>query len=101
MKSFNKIVLTSIFIPALCISHVGHSETITTKTIVSQQDIPNVQKTNFSAFDLNGDNILSMSEVGQKLFYVFDTDGNEVLDNIEFNNKKIMTIIPMEKMTYT
>lgn len=77
------------------------AETVTTRTVITQQEIPNVQQTNFMDFDLNGDGILSMSEVGEKLFYVFDTDGNQVLDNIEFTNKKVMTIIPMERQTVT
>ena len=77
------------------------ADTVTTKTVVHQKDLPNVKKTNFSAFDLNLDGTLSMKEVGTKLFYIFDTDGNEVIDNIEFDHKQVMTIIPMEKDTYT
>lgn len=81
----------------------AQAETVvkTTKTVVHQKDLPNTKKTNFSAFDLNEDGILSMKEVGTKLFYIFDTDGNEVIDNIEFDHKQVMTIIPMEKTTYT
>ncbi len=75
--------------------------TVTTETLVTQKEIPNTRKTNFSAFDLNMDGVLSMKEVGTKLFYVFDTDGNEVIDNIEFKHRQIMTIIPMEENTYT
>lgn len=74
--------------------------TSTTQTVVTPVDLPNMEKTNFSAFDLNKDGILDMVEVGTKLFYIFDTDGNEVIDNIEFENKKVMTIIPMEKETF-
>lgn len=74
--------------------------TSTTQTVVKPIDLPNMEKTNFSAFDINQDGILSMEEVGTKLFYIFDNDGNEVIDNIEYENKKVMTIIPMEKETF-
>lgn len=70
-------------------------------TVTQQKDIPGVTKINFSDFDVNHDGILSMQEVGKKLFYIFDTDGNEVIDNIEFNKSKVMTIIPMEAKTIT
>lgn len=79
---------------------VAPTVTSTTQTVVKPVDLPNMEKTNFSAFDLNKDGILDMAEVGTKLFYIFDTDGNEVIDNIEFENKKVMTIIPMEKETF-
>lgn len=78
----------------------ANTVTSTTQTVVTPVDLPNMEKTNFAAFDLNKDGILDMAEVGTKLFYIFDTDGNEVIDNIEFKNKKVMTIIPMEKETF-
>ncbi len=78
----------------------ANADTVVEKTVVTQKELPDVEKIDFSAFDLNGDDILSMSEVGEKLFYTFDTDGNEVIDNIEFNHKQVMTIIPMEKRVF-
>ncbi|MCC7305678.1 MAG: hypothetical protein IT558_05400 [Alphaproteobacteria bacterium] len=74
--------------------------TVTTTTIVQQEDLPNTNKINFMAFDLNEDNVLSMREIGEKLFRLFDLDGNHSIDNIEFNKKGVMTIIPMEKTTF-
>lgn len=41
-----------------------------------------------------------MEEVGEKLFMVFDLDGNHLIDNIEWDKKSMMTIMPMEKETY-
>lgn len=101
MKTGKKLLLASAAFLALGVSESAMAETITTKTVVSQKALPHVTETNFAAFDLNGDNVLSMREVGSKLFYIFDTDGNEVIDNIEINNKQVMTIIPMEKTTIT
>ena len=101
MKSINKLLLASVACISFAAALPANAETIKTKTVISQKEVANVRKVNFSSFDLNEDNQLSMSEVGTKLFYIFDTDGNEVIDNIEINNKQVMTIIPMEKSTYT
>lgn len=76
------------------------AETITTKTIVTPQAVENMTPINFSTFDVNNDGILSMPEVGERLFYAFDRDGNEVIDNIEFDKKSVLTITPMEKRTF-
>lgn len=53
----------------------------------------------FSDFDLNGDHILSRNEVGTKLFKLYDTDGNEVIDNIEFERRAVLTVLPVQKET--
>ncbi len=101
MKITKKILLASAACAALFTVAPAMAETVTTTTIVHQKDIPDTEKVNFSAFDLNGDGVLSMPEVGTELFYIFDTDDNEVIDNLEFNHKQVMTIIPMEKEVYT
>ncbi len=75
--------------------------TVTTDTIVTQQEVADTKKVNFSDFDVNKDGRLSRAEVGEKLFYIFDTDGNEVIDNIEYNRPMVLTIIPMEKKEIT
>jgi hypothetical protein len=96
-----RLLLASAACIACAVPFKSQAETITKKTVIHQKNIEGVQKTNFKAFDLDNNGILSMNEVGEKLFYIFDTDGNEVIDNIEFNNEQVMTIIPMEKDTYT
>lgn len=102
MKLSNKLLLASASCALLFSTAPANADTtVTTKTVVHQKELPNTNKTNFNAFDLNEDGILSMQEVGEKLFYIFDTDGNEVIDNIEFDHKQVMTIIPMQKDTYT
>ena len=73
------------------------AEVITKDTYVVQKDLPDTKKVNFSEFDLNKDGILSRAEIGTKLFYIFDTDGNEVIDNIEYKRPMVLSIIPMEK----
>jgi len=78
-----------------------NAETVTKDTYITQQEIPDTRKVNFSEFDRNKDGILSRLEVGEELFYIFDTDGNEVVDNIEYNRNMVLTIIPMEKKEIT
>lgn len=77
------------------------ADTVTKETTVTQKELPGTNKVNFAAMDLNHDGILSRSEVGRKLFYIFDADGNEVIDNIEFDKPKVLTVIPLEKKELT
>lgn len=48
-------------------------------------------------FDLNGDGILTQSEIGEKLFKIFDKDHNGVIDNREMKKVGFLTILPMQK----
>ena len=79
----------------------AQAETVTTQTSVTQREIPATNKVNFASMDLNKDGLLSRNEVGRKLFYIFDTDGNEVIDNMEFDTPKVITVIPLEKKELT
>lgn len=54
---------------------------------------------NFLDFDLNRDGLLSTQEVGEMLFKLFDSDGNGLIDNVEFEKRNVMTVVPMEKET--
>lgn len=81
--------------------NAASAETVTTQTTVVQSDIPGVEKINFSQLDLNNDGILSRAEVARKLFYLFDGDGNEVIDNIEIKKNRVLTFIPLEKTQLT
>ncbi len=54
---------------------------------------------NFMDFDLNRDKILSINEIGKMLFQLYDTDGNEVIDNVEYDRRAVVTVMPMEKNT--
>lgn len=72
-------------------------ETITRTRQITPQSGTRV--VNFMDFDLNGDGTLSTSEVGDMLFKLFDTDGNGIIDNVEFEKRNVMTVVPMEKTT--
>ena len=78
---------------------VTDSVTMTTKSVVNQKPVDGHVEVNFDSLDLNKNGTLSMVEVGERLFYIFDVDGNEVIDNIEFNQNRVITIAPMEKHT--
>ena len=99
--TYTKFLKTAA-IAALCISAPlsAKAETVHTETHVKTQDLEGVQKVNFSDFDLNNDGTFSKEEVGEHLYYLFDQDGNEVIDNIEWSQKNVYTITPMEKETY-
>jgi len=73
------------------------AQSITTDTYTMQKDLPNTQTVNFAEFDVNNDGQLSRKEIGEKLFYIFDTDGNHVIDNKEYLKPMVLTIIPMQK----
>lgn len=75
--------------------------TVTTTKIVDPMMIPGARALNFADLDINGDGILSRKEVGHRLFYVFDVDGNGVIDNIEFERNAIITMIPLKKTELT
>lgn len=100
-SAFPALTLGVILLGTLALTRPAHSETVVKTTTTIQQDIPGTKKVNFSAFDLNHDGRLSRSEVGTELFYIFDTDGNEVLDNIEYSKPMVLTIIAMEKHEIT
>jgi Ca2+-binding EF-hand superfamily protein len=60
---------------------------------------PGKRMINLANFDLNKDGMLSTSEVGEMLFKIFDTDISGALDNAEYSNKSLLTVVPMEKET--
>ena len=104
MKIFKSksLLLAGVAVAAIGLGSVSsHADTVTKQTTVTQKELPDTYKVNFSAMDLNHDGILSRSEVGRKLFYIFDTDGNEVIDNVEYGKNKVLTIIPLEKTELT
>lgn len=54
---------------------------------------------NLDEYDTNHDGVLSRRETGEMLFKLLDSDGNQIIDNIEFEKRNMMTIAPMEKET--
>ena len=65
MKSY--LLTTSVAVLAL-LSGTAAAETVTTTTVVTQQAIPHTNEINFIAFDIDNNGILTMNEVGEKLF---------------------------------
>ncbi len=97
----NTILMASVAALALYIGMPSaQADSVRTKTVVDMQDIDGTKVINFAEFDLNQDGMFAKSEVGKALFYVFDQDGNEVIDNIEWDKPSMYTITPMEKTTY-
>lgn len=97
----NILTLTSVL--ALTVAGTAMAETVVETTIVDNQPpvTEDTELIDLRLYDLNNDGVLTMTEVGEKLYYQFDTDGNEEIDNIEFNQPTVMTFAPMEKTTVT
>ena len=58
---------------------------------------PGAHGLNLSEFDANKDGRLTRAETGEKLFHIFDTDGNNLVDNVEYEKKLIATIVPVKE----
>jgi hypothetical protein len=54
---------------------------------------------NTAEFDINNDGVLSTAEVGEKLFAMYDFDGNGMIDNLEYERNAVVTVVPVEKNT--
>lgn len=98
---FKILAVTAVTLMLAAGAAIAETTVVTTKTTVSPEPLPNIDRVNFSVFDRNNDGILAMAEVGEKLFDLFDRDGNEVIDNIEFEQNSVLTITPAEKETIT
>ena len=86
-------LMSLLTVPAL-------AETVKIETATHPVEIENVMQIPFSEFDVNQDGFYSKTEVGKKLFDVFDRDGNQLIDNNEWEMNSLYTIIPMEKEIY-
>ena len=75
------------------------SKTFTETTVAPTPLPPTTRAIHFEDFDANRNGILSLSEVGDMLFGLYDTDGNMVIDNNEYERPAVLTVAPMEKMT--
>ena len=72
---------------------------VTVREEVSPQNTEGKDIVDFMSFDLDGDGVLSQDEVGEKLFTIFDRDGNHVIDNIEMRRPSLVAFTPMRKKT--
>lgn len=76
------------------------SETVTTHTTTEPGAVkPGTRVIHLEDFDTNGDHILSTREIGDVLFKLYDTDGNDVIDNNEYERPAVLTVAPVEKTT--
>lgn len=78
----------------------ANAATVTETTVVTTEPISKKAiPIDFMAFDRNHDGILSANEIGEQLFYIFDADGNEIIDNIEFDQARVYTMEQVNKTT--
>jgi hypothetical protein len=77
--------------PAVATSTVTTTNTVSTTT--GPRDIGLLE------FDMNSDKILSRDEVGRMLFKLCDADGNNIIDNNEYERRLLVTVKPIEKST--
>jgi len=105
MKRNLKLFLASAAVTAFMLqaSPVQAEDLVVRSTTVTktQQVMPKTgtRLINFMDFDMNQDGILSTFEIGEMLFKLFDSDGNQVIDNVEFEHRNVMTLVPMETET--
>jgi hypothetical protein len=101
MKIAKTLGIAALMVGCGLLPATASAETVNQTTKTTQIELPNTQKIDFKVFDLNHNGILSRAEVGEELFYIFDQDGNHVLDNHEYDHKAVLTIIPMKSETET
>lgn len=94
-----KKILTVAVTAAALMGSTAQAATVTTQTNIIHTPVPGPTVVDFRQFDSNGDGILTRNEVGVKLFYTFDKDGNELIDNVEFDHPMVLTFAPMERQT--
>ncbi len=98
MRIMKKILLAGMAL-AVMGGAVQAASTVVTETRLTPNPKPNANIVDFRIFDTNGDGVLSAQEVGEKLFYTFDKDGNQLIDNIEFERPMVLTFAPMTRET--
>lgn len=84
-------------------------ETVTTTEtaapVVSRTEVittaPAAHVVRVSDFDLKSGGVLSFREVARMLFKVFDTNGNEVIDNNEYEKRALVSLDPAPVKTQT
>ncbi len=70
---------------------------VTVRVDVKPKALPYSNTVNLASFDLNNDGVLTRDEIGEKLFRIFDRDGNLLIDNIEMETPSLVLLSPMVK----
>jgi len=92
-----KLLLTTALVLS---AGAAQAATVITETHVTPRPYIGPNIVDFRVFDVNSDGVMTMSEVGERLFYTFDADGNQLIDNIEWDKPMVFTFAPMEKQTF-
>ena len=91
------LALTMAALPAMAQTT---QQTVVKTEIHEQAVVPSdVMTFRIEDFDLNGDGALATQKVGDKLFKMYDADGNGVVDNVEYARKALATLVPIERTT--
>ena len=81
-------------------SAIAETSTTVSSTTTTTTTMAPVELT-FVEMDQNDDYMLGIDEIGTSLFEFYDNDGNEVLDNMEFDNPKVLTVRPVDVEKFT
>lgn len=107
-RKHGNLMATAMALVLLAAPAARAADAITTETSVTKSRVdwerreepiykPGAQVLNLAEFDANKDGRLTRAEIGEKLFHVFDTDGNNLIDNLEYKKKLVATIVPVKE----
>ena len=96
-----KKLLTFAAVGALVAFSAAQAETIQQTTIETTTIAPGNTVLNVAELDVNNSGTISADEIGERLFYIYDQDGNEIIDNVEFDKNLNVTVVPVERETIT
>lgn len=83
---------------------VAHAETVTTtrtQTTTERQMTTDNSHIDLARLERDNNGTIVLDDLARHLFYLYDTDGNELIDNQEFEARRIATIMPVERETIT
>ncbi len=86
---------------ALLTAGVAQAETVQTRVVETTTIAPGKTVLNIAELDANKSGTISHDEIGERLFYLYDQDGNEIIDNVEFDKNLMLSVVPVERETIT